>query len=100
MVTDNLISRRSLTPLYGPASNEYVVIPAPGVLANDFDPEGGVLTVDRAIDSNNGITVRFNANGDGSFQVRGATAGHTATFTYRVSDGMNTVTGTITIIVR
>ena len=84
-----------------PASGSYVVIPAPGVLANDSDPEGSPLkVVNISSQTSSGIRLEMNLDGDGSFQVRGAIPGRTATFIYRVSDGVNTVTGRITIIMR
>jgi hypothetical protein len=84
-----------------PASDSFITIPAPGVLANDTDPEGSPLQVVSILDQQSyGIRVQFNPNGDGSLRVRGAIPGRTATFTYRISDGANTVTGSLTIIVR
>ena len=76
----------------------YITIPAPGVLANDTDPEGSPLRVVGIFDQqSNGIQVRINR--DGSLLVRGTTPGRTATFTYRISDGANTVAGSLTISV-
>lgn len=84
-----------------PAAGSYVIIPAPGVLANDSDPEGSPLkVVNIRSQTSSGIRLEMNLDGDGSFQVRGVIPGRTATFIYRVSDGVNTVTGRITIIMR
>ncbi len=77
-----------------------LTVSAPGVLANDSDPEGDDLTVS-AFDASSveGGTVAMNA--DGSFTYT-PPAGFTGTdsFTYTVSDGNGgTDTATVTIII-
>jgi VCBS repeat-containing protein len=88
---------------------------ATGVLNNDTDPDGDVLTVDRvnasaanvgnAFTSTGGATVTVNANGSLSYNPNGQfnslTIGQqtTDTFTYRTTDGGLNDTATVTITI-
>ncbi len=71
---------------------------APGVLANDSDPEGSPLTAVLATGPANGI-LTLNANGSFSYTPN-ATFSGTDSFTYQASDGgpqSNVATVTITV---
>jgi hypothetical protein len=73
-------------------------VPAPGVLANDEDPEGGSLTAQLADAPSQGIVT---LGSDGSFTYfPGGVTGAIDTFTYDVSDGTSTVRQTVTITVQ
>jgi hypothetical protein len=77
--------------------NVTVPVAAPGVLANDTDPDGDALgVVADTVTTANGGTAILNAGG--SFTYLSA-AGFTGTdsFEYRVTDGIETATGTVTI---
>ncbi len=79
--------------------NVTVPVAAPGVLANDTDPDGDALgVVAGTVTTANGGTAILNA--DGSFTYLSA-AGFTGTdsFDYQVTDGIETATGTVTIAV-
>jgi len=74
------------------------VPPASGVLANDFDGDGGTLTALRVSAPASGA-VTLNADGGFTFTPASGFTG-TATFTYRASDGSsgsNLATVTITV---
>jgi len=72
-------------------------VPAPGVLANDVDPEGGTLTARLTGSPSQGLVT---LNEDGSFTYfPGGLSGTVDTFTYEVSDGTSSVTQTVTITV-
>jgi len=75
-----------------------LTVPGPGVLANDVDPDAGLLTA--AIVSNTGKgSVSLNANGGFSYTPNAGFAG-LDTFTYRASDGIATSNdATVTIVV-
>jgi hypothetical protein len=78
--------------------NVTVPVTAPGVLANDADGEGNPLSVVAGtFPTAAGGTVTLNA--DGSFTYRSA-AGFTGqdSFTYTVTDGTDTATGTATVV--
>jgi hypothetical protein len=71
-------------------------VAAPGLLANDSDPDGNPLTAMRVTQPTLGA-LAFNTNG--SFDYRAVTAG-TDSFTYKVSDGaLESVPVTVTITV-
>ena len=75
-----------------------LIVPAPGVLGNDSDPEGDSLTA--VVDTGTAVgTLAF--NGNGSFTYTPALGfGGDVTFTYHVSDGTNNSnTTTVTIAV-
>jgi hypothetical protein len=62
-----------------------LVVAAPGVLANDTDADGDALTAERV----SGITGSLNLDPNGGFQYTpGGGFSGTATFTYRVWDGV------------
>jgi hypothetical protein len=80
--------------------NVTIPVNAPGVLANDTDTEtpGGISVVPGTVATANGGTATLAA--DGSFTYLSA-AGFTGTdsFTYTVTDGTLTATGTVTMVV-
>jgi Bacterial Ig domain/Lamin Tail Domain/CotH kinase protein len=70
---------------YGTPLNTPLIVPVPGVLANDTDLEGNSLTSALAAEPTTG-TLLFNA--DGSFTYTPATGfSGQATFSYRANDG-------------
>ena len=72
--------------------------PAPGLLANDSDPEGGALTAVKVANPTRG-TVTVNANGSFTYTPNANYNGPDS-FTYRVSDGSaNSATVTVSITV-
>jgi hypothetical protein len=82
-----------------PASDDFVTIPALAGLANDTDPEGSsLLVVVGGPLQNNGIRIQLDEAG--SLRVLGMTPGQTATFAYRISDSVNILTSSVTIVVR
>jgi 5-hydroxyisourate hydrolase-like protein (transthyretin family) len=83
---------------YTTAKNTKLTIAAPGVLANDYDPEGDALTAVRMTNPSAGTLV-FSANGSFTYTPQKNWTG-TTTFTYRAYDGYaysNTVTVTLTV---
>ncbi len=92
-----------------------LTVAAPGVLANDTDPEGDALTVDQVggsaanvgtnLTSAGGATVKVNANGSLTYDPRGhfdsltGSQQTTDTVTYRASDGAANDTATITFTI-
>lgn len=71
---------------------------APGVLANDSDPEGATLTAQLASTTTHG-TLTLNADGSFSYTPAAGYSGSDS-FTYRASDGTNSSTAaTVTITV-
>ena len=75
-----------------------LTISAPGVLANDNDPDGDMLTAMKVSDTANG-TIMFNSNGSFSYVPTTNYYG-TDIFTYKVYDGFiysNVVNVTITV---
>ncbi|HEX2094330.1 MAG TPA: Ig-like domain-containing protein, partial [Longimicrobiaceae bacterium] len=79
--------------------NVTVPVPAPGVLANDTDPDGNTLTATAGtFPTANGGAVVLNA--DGSFTYLSA-PGFTGSdsFTYTATDGIATSTSTVTVAV-
>jgi N-acetylneuraminic acid mutarotase len=74
-------------------------VPAPGVLANDSDPDGDPLTAVLAVGPANGSTTVVNADGSFTYTPNVGFSG-VDIFTYTVDDGQGgTATGTVTIIV-
>jgi hypothetical protein len=88
-------------PVAGPDAfqtneDEPLTVPAPGVLANDTDPEGGTLTVPDASDAQNG-TVELTGGGGFTYTPNSDFSG-TDQFTYTLRDAAGaTATGTVTI---
>lgn len=75
-----------------------LTVPAPGVLANDTDPEGGPLTAGSIGNPSNG-SVTLNSDGSFTYTPDPGFSG-TDTFTYTVTDNMGaTDTGLVTITV-
>ncbi|MGB6041744.1 MAG: cadherin-like domain-containing protein, partial [Pirellulales bacterium] len=71
---------------------------APGVLANDFDPDGDILTSTLKIAPNNG-TVTLNADGSFDYTPNTGFVG-TDSFTYEVDDGFgNKDTAQVSLVV-
>jgi VCBS repeat-containing protein len=78
-----------------------LTVAAPGVLANDYDPEGKPLTAAKTSDPANG-TATLNANGSFSYNPAPGFIG-TDSFTYVANNGTkdsNTATVTITVTKR
>lgn len=70
---------------YNTSEDTPITIPAPGVLSNDFDPDGDSLTVDSY---NQPVNGKVTQNPDGSFTYTpNANFCGTDSFTYTVSDG-------------
>jgi hypothetical protein len=82
---------------YTATSGQVLLVPTPGVLENDHDPEGGPITAQLASSPQGLVTL----NSDGSFSYfPGTLTGVTDSFTYNVSDGTSTTTQTVTITVQ
>jgi VCBS repeat-containing protein len=83
---------------YATAAGAALVVPGPGVLQNDTDPDGDPLTAVLATGASHG-TVTMSGDGSFTYTPDPGFAG-TDSFTYRVSDGRLTsaeVTVTITV---
>ena len=72
---------------YNTPHNKTLNIPAPGVLANDIDPDGDPLISKQVLLPKNG-QVNFNADGSFSYTPNPSFVG-TDNFSYSVSDGIN-----------
>jgi hypothetical protein len=83
---------------YSTGFGQVLEVPAPGVLANDSDPEGGSLSAELVDGPTQGL-VTLNANGSFSYFPGGLT-GTVDAFTYDASDGTTTTRGTVTITVQ
>jgi VCBS repeat-containing protein len=71
------------------------VLPVPGVLGNDSDPEGDALTAVKVSDPSHG-TVSLNANGSFTYTHDGS--GSTSdSFTYRAKDGSGALSNVATV---
>ena len=82
---------------YGTDEGVALAVAAPGVLANDTDPDGDTLTAGFATDPANG-TVALGADGSFTYTPDPGFFG-TDTFTYAASDGAASDTATVTITV-
>jgi hypothetical protein len=83
---------------YSTGFGQVLNVAAPGVLANDSDPEGGPLTAQLVDSPAQGIVT---LNNDGSFTYfPGGVSGTVDTFTYDVSDGNSTNRTTVSITVQ
>jgi Bacterial Ig domain len=86
-------------PYYATLVDRVLNVPAPGVLGNDFDPEGDPLTAVQVTPPSHGTLV-LNANGSFTYTPAAGFAGQD-TFTYQASDGTllsNVATATITVV--
>jgi len=84
---------------YSTVGNTSISVPVgSGLLANDLNLDGDVLTVTAVNTAGTQGNVTFNANGSFTFNPAPGFEGAT-TFTYTVSDGMFTSTGTVTVTV-
>jgi len=108
MTVDNVMVNRldsNLPPAavndsYGTAVNKVLNQPAPGVLANDSDPEGATLTAQLVSGTSHG-TLTLNSNGSFAYTPLANYVGSDS-FTYRASDGTtnsNIATVTVTVTV-
>jgi len=79
---------------YSTNQNTALNIAAPGVLSNDTDPEGAVLTAQKVSDPSHG-TLTFNSNGSFFYTPTTGYSGSDS-FTYSASDGALT-SGTATV---
>lgn len=82
---------------YTTAENSTLRITAPGVLANDSDPNGDVLTATLVSRPTNG-SLTFDADGSFNYTPESDFTG-TDSFTYNATDGTLTDTATVTITV-
>ncbi len=85
----------ALNDAYSVAEDTPLVVPAPGVLAND---QGAGLTAEQPSDPPNGTVVAFGTNGSFTYQPNPNFSG-TDSFTYRARAGSFTDTATVTITV-
>jgi VCBS repeat-containing protein len=72
-----------------------LVVPAPGVLGNDSDPEGGALTAALEAGPSHG-TVTLNSNGSFTYTHDGSDA-MADSFTYRAKDGSGALSNVATV---
>ncbi|MEZ5230881.1 MAG: carboxypeptidase regulatory-like domain-containing protein, partial [Acidimicrobiales bacterium] len=75
--------------------NDPFVTPAPGVLSNDSDVDGDALTAELVTGPAHG-TVVVGSDGGFTYTPDGSSCG-SETFEYRVSDAVDTDTGTVTL---
>ncbi|MDD2310753.1 MAG: Ig-like domain-containing protein [Desulfuromonadaceae bacterium] len=106
MTVDNVVVNRldsNLPPTavndsYGTAVNKVLNQSAPGVLANDSDPEGATLTAQLVSGTSHG-TLTLNSNGSFAYTPLANYVGSDS-FTYRASDGtINSNIATVTVTV-
>ncbi|WP_235660293.1 Ig-like domain-containing protein [Mycolicibacterium gilvum] len=83
---------------YTVAKNGVLVISAPGLLANDSDPEGNSFTIVAATGTQHGTVDPLYSNGSFTYRPAAGYSG-TDTFTYTISDGTSTAQATVTIAV-
>lgn len=77
-------------------AGQSLVVPAPGVLANDYDPANVPFAIVSYTQPSQG-TVTVNPNGSFTYVPFGAVVVGTDTFTYTVSNGKFTAIGTVFI---
>jgi VCBS repeat-containing protein len=80
---------------YNTDEDELLAVPSPGVLQNDTDSDGDVLTATLLVAPQHG-TVVLNANGGFTYTPASEYSGDD-TFTYSVSDGTDTDTAVVSI---
>ncbi|HEY3013067.1 MAG TPA: Ig-like domain-containing protein [Gemmatimonadales bacterium] len=85
--------------LFSTLAGQVLNVQAPGVLANDTDPDAGdTLSAELLSSPTSGLVV---LNSDGSFTYfPGSASGTQDTFTYSASDGTLTSTATVTITIQ
>jgi large repetitive protein len=84
---------------YTTAVGTTLTVNAPGVLANDSDPDGGTLTATVVDQPSNG-TLTLSSDGSFSYTPSAAFSGQD-TFTYQAGDGTDTsAPATVTITVQ
>jgi uncharacterized repeat protein (TIGR01451 family) len=91
----------ALDDAYNAVGNVSISVPAPGVLGNDTDPDGGVVTAIAIVggSSSNGGDVDLAADGSFTYDPPPGFEGND-TFNYEIQDtDSNTDTGTVTISV-
>ncbi len=81
---------------FNASRNLTLTVAAPGVRANDFDPNGDPLTLSLSINATNGTVSNFNTNGSFTYVPNPGFIG-TDSFVYAASDGIDTVNGTVFI---
>jgi hypothetical protein len=84
---------------YNVTKNTTLIIPSPGVLGNDTDPEGDPLTAVRVVLPHHGTLTTFNSNGSFTYTPIANYVG-LDTFTYKAYDGRlysNIVTVTLNV---
>lgn len=85
--------------LGGPAAFPEVPLAGALLLANDADPEGAeVRVVPGTVTTTEGGSVTLNATGGFSYRPRAGLKNATDTFTYQVSDGSLTASGTASLV--
>lgn len=95
-VTQNL-PPVALPDVFGAIAGQTLTITAPGVLANDTDPENDPLSaIGNAIPTANGRVLSFNGDGSFTYLPNPGFAG-VDSFTYVASDGISQSLATITI---
>ena len=99
-ITITVIANRppvTATDTYTITENGTLTVPAPGVLTNDTDPDGGTLTVQGVINAQHG-DVQVSSDGSFTYQPDSGYAGPDS-FTYTVTDSIDTATATVNITV-
>ncbi len=81
---------------FNASRNGTLTVAAPGVRANDFDPNGDPLTLSLSTNAANGTVSNFNTNGSFTYVPNPGFIG-TDSFVYAASDGIDTVAGTVFI---
>jgi hypothetical protein len=82
---------------YRTAKNTLLTIPAPGVLANDIDPDGNSLRLGSVLTQPTNGTLSINADGSFTYRPNGNYVGLDS-FTYKASDGAALSTAATVVI--
>jgi uncharacterized repeat protein (TIGR01451 family) len=96
-ITPSNAAPTAINDSYSTAEDTTLTIAAPGVLANDTDPDGDPLTVTTSTSPSHG-TVAMSANGSFTYTPAANYNGPDA-FTYTISDGSLTSTATVNLTV-